>query len=179
MNDTREVLSPENHALLRRELVSAEIGPGAEMLSFFPGTINRLLNAARAEGGREALTEAMRCEDPRQVAEHVPSLSEAERHELGCLRARVQQIEYPCSPHCDGYLRELALRNAARAEGRPSPPDEGGDKAGGEMVAALQQTAERLSAEAQASSLTTEGKVLRGKMQDAARAIFGQLDALQ
>lgn len=47
--------------------------------------------------------------------EHVPSLDEAERHELTCLRARIQQIEYPCSPHCDGYLREMALRNSAPA----------------------------------------------------------------
>jgi hypothetical protein len=40
-------------------------------------------------------------------------LSEDERHELTCLRHRVQQLDYPCSPHCDGYLRELALRNAS------------------------------------------------------------------
>lgn len=40
-------------------------------------------------------------------------LSAAERHELDCLRHRVQQLAYPCSPHCDGYLREQALRNAA------------------------------------------------------------------
>lgn len=41
------------------------------------------------------------------------ALNKNERHELECLRARIQQIEYPCSPHCDGYLRELALRNAS------------------------------------------------------------------
>ena len=119
MNDTREVLSPENHALLRRELVSAEIGPGAEMLSFFPGTINRLLNAARAEGGREALTEAMRCEDPRQVAEHVPSLSEAERHELGCLRARVQPSE---TPPARKVAPPLLMRGVIRRAGKWWPP---------------------------------------------------------
>jgi hypothetical protein len=48
------------------------------------------------------------------------SLEEQERHELECLRARVQQLEYPCSPHCDGYLREMTARNnaerAAKAE---------------------------------------------------------------
>lgn len=38
-------------------------------------------------------------------------LTNAERHELECLRYRVQQIAYPCSPHCDGYLREQALKN--------------------------------------------------------------------
>ena len=38
-------------------------------------------------------------------------LTMGERHELECLRTRVRQIEYPCSPHCEGYLRELALRN--------------------------------------------------------------------
>lgn len=39
-------------------------------------------------------------------------LNSSERHELECLRARVKQLAYPCSPHCDGYLRELALRNS-------------------------------------------------------------------
>lgn len=39
------------------------------------------------------------------------SLATAERHELECLRHRVQQLDYPCSPHCDGYLREQALQN--------------------------------------------------------------------
>jgi len=39
-------------------------------------------------------------------------LSAGERHELECLRARVQQLAYPCSPHCDSYLRELALQNS-------------------------------------------------------------------
>ncbi len=34
------------------------------------------------------------------------------RHELECLRAQHEQREYPCSPHCSGYLRELALRNS-------------------------------------------------------------------
>jgi hypothetical protein len=38
-------------------------------------------------------------------------LSAAERHELECLRHQVGQLEYPCSPHCEGYLRELAMRN--------------------------------------------------------------------
>jgi hypothetical protein len=40
-------------------------------------------------------------------------LSPGERHELECLRYRVQQLAYPCSPHCDGYLREQALTNTA------------------------------------------------------------------
>lgn len=39
-------------------------------------------------------------------------LEDAERHELECLRARVRQLAYPCSPHCAGYLRELELRAA-------------------------------------------------------------------
>lgn len=38
-------------------------------------------------------------------------LTDPERHELECLRHRVQQLAYPCSPHCDGYLREQALSN--------------------------------------------------------------------
>lgn len=38
-------------------------------------------------------------------------LSASERHELECLRHQVGQLEYPCSPHCEGYLRELAMRN--------------------------------------------------------------------
>jgi hypothetical protein len=38
-------------------------------------------------------------------------LSTAERHELECLRHQVGQLEYPCSPYCEGYLRELAMRN--------------------------------------------------------------------
>jgi hypothetical protein len=44
-----------------------------------------------------------------------------ERHEMESLRARVQQIAYPCSPHCDGYLRELATRNTT---GFLSDPDD-------------------------------------------------------
>jgi hypothetical protein len=39
------------------------------------------------------------------------ALSASERHELECLRHQVGQLEYPCSPHCEGYLRELAMRN--------------------------------------------------------------------
>jgi len=38
------------------------------------------------------------------------------RHELECLRTQHEQREYPCSPHCSGYLRELALRNSVGAE---------------------------------------------------------------
>ena len=40
-------------------------------------------------------------------------LTDPERHELEYLRHRVQQLDYPCSPHCDGYLREQALTNTA------------------------------------------------------------------
>lgn len=47
------------------------------------------------------------------------ALSKSERHELECLRARVQQITYPCSPHCDGYLRELAARNTTTLLAEP------------------------------------------------------------
>lgn len=39
-------------------------------------------------------------------------MTSAEQHELECLRAQVKQPQYPCSPHCAGYLRELALRSA-------------------------------------------------------------------
>lgn len=65
------------------------------------------------------------------------SLSASERHELECLRHQVGQLEYPCSPHCEGYLRELALRNggqrpleaqpigaAGEAEAKGSAPDD-------------------------------------------------------
>ncbi|MCR5876974.1 hypothetical protein [Phenylobacterium sp. J367] len=45
----------------------------------------------------------------------------AEKHELECLRARVAQLDYPCSPHCEGYLRELSSRNVA---GFLSEPDD-------------------------------------------------------
>lgn len=38
-----------------------------------------------------------------------PSELERLRHENDCLQARVAQIAYPCSPHCDGYLREQKL----------------------------------------------------------------------
>ena len=36
------------------------------------------------------------------------------RHENDCLQARIAQLDYPCSPHCDGYLRELKLRRDLR-----------------------------------------------------------------
>ena len=34
--------------------------------------------------------------------------------ENDCLQARIKQLAYPCSPHCDGYLHEqqLARKNA-------------------------------------------------------------------
>lgn len=40
------------------------------------------------------------------------------KHEAECLQARIAEIDYPCSPHCDGYLREFKTRrqNAALAE---------------------------------------------------------------
>jgi cell division protein FtsB len=44
---------------------------------------------------------------------------DALRHENDCLQHRVAQLDYPCSPHSDGYLREqkLARENAdLRAE---------------------------------------------------------------
>ena len=31
------------------------------------------------------------------------------RHENDCLQATIAQIDYPCSPHCHGYLREQKL----------------------------------------------------------------------
>lgn len=63
-------------------------------------------------------TEALREYDAAQSSgQTIPAREEDreltlyERHELNCLRAQVQQKDYPCSPHCEGYLRELALRN--------------------------------------------------------------------
>lgn len=41
------------------------------------------------------------------------TLDVGEKHELECLRNQVQQLAYPCSPHCAGYLRELAAQNTA------------------------------------------------------------------
>lgn len=38
------------------------------------------------------------------------------RHENECLHKRVAQLDYPCSPHCDGYLRELRMHDEHAAE---------------------------------------------------------------
>lgn len=35
-----------------------------------------------------------------------PSELERLRHENDCLQRTIAQIDYPCSPHCHGYLRE-------------------------------------------------------------------------
>jgi len=59
-----------------------------------------------------------------QYADTITALSsqlERLRHENDCLQATLAQIDYPCSPHCHGYLREqqlarqLAEREAAIA----------------------------------------------------------------
>lgn len=39
-------------------------------------------------------------------------MTDEERHELMCLRAQDLERAYPCSPHCEGYLRELSIRNS-------------------------------------------------------------------
>jgi hypothetical protein len=48
--------------------------------------------------------------------ERIPTLDERERHELVCLRHQVRQMAYPCSPHCEGYLREQATVNSGLRE---------------------------------------------------------------
>ena len=48
---------------------------------------------------------------PADVAEVEMSEIESLRHENECLHKTIEQIEYPCSPHCHGYLLELRQRD--------------------------------------------------------------------
>lgn len=60
---------------------------------------------------REIINEVLAAAPKPAEARSPQPLSPDERHELECLRHQVGQLEYPCSPHCEGYLRELAMRN--------------------------------------------------------------------
>lgn len=74
-------------------------------------------NSLKQDDARQIARSAISRAEQAQGVEDV--FSEGERHELECLRHRVAQIEYPCSPHCDGYLRELAMRNTSPAPAQP------------------------------------------------------------
>ena len=73
--------------------------------------------AGIVEGWRERAERAeARCRALESASPAEPSgwrPIESEKHELDCLRRQVGQLDYPCSPHCAGYLREFAMRNTA------------------------------------------------------------------
>lgn len=50
------------------------------------------------------------------MTEDDKALVERLRHENECLHATIAQVEYPCSPHCHGYLNELRFRDRIEAQ---------------------------------------------------------------
>lgn len=94
------------HLKRARAAIGRALGPSAQDTSDVsvegPGTPSTSTPSAHV--GKPTATESGEGSGP---------LNADERHELECLRHQVGQLEYPCSPHCEGYLRELAMRNGA------------------------------------------------------------------
>lgn len=105
-------LSPKNADLVRRELVNPEIDE-AEMLSFLPATINRLLDAARAEGKLDATIM------PRiKVAEICFSLGWAAGYE-----SAMKGIDGPCMP--EAWRESSAKLLAEHPDDLADTPEQG------------------------------------------------------